>query len=80
MAKPSCTMFSLCSLIEKVVQLKIESCINAQQGVIHQLLDFVLSAVDAYSYSLPSVCGLHQLQQTRNVVLLYLHLRIHCPH
>ena len=62
--KPSYAMFSLCSSIEKVVQLNIESCVNAQHGVVHQLFDLVLSAVDVYSYSLPSVCGSHQLQQT----------------
>jgi len=67
----------MCSAIEKVVQLNIESCVNAQHGVVRQLFDLVLSAVDVYSYSLPSVCGSHQLQQTRNVVLLYLRLRIH---
>ena len=77
--KPSYAMFSLCSSIEKVVQLNIESCVNAQHGVVglRQLFDLALSAVDVYSYSLPSVCGSHQLQQTRNVVMLYLRLRIH---
>jgi len=75
--KPSYAMFCLCSSVEKAVRLNIESCVNAQHGVVKQLFDVVLTTVDVYSYSLPSVCALHQLQQIRHVVLLYLRLRIH---
>ena len=35
----------MCSAIEKVVQLNIESCVNAQHGVVRQLFDLVLNCL-----------------------------------
>lgn len=74
--KPSFSLYSLCSSVEKIVQMNIEAVVSGRYSVAAKLLDIVLQAVDLQTFELESVCSAHQKQQLIYVTNLYLRLRI----
>ena len=75
--KPTLTLYSLCSAVEKVVQMNIESVVSGRYNVVARLMEVVTQAIDIHSYHVDSVCSSHQECYVTYAIKLYLRLRIH---
>ena len=75
--KPTFSMFALCSAIEQVVQLNMETVVTGKTGVMCKLQKMVFSALDVATYPLETVCAEHQSQRMNEAVRLFLRVRIH---
>ena len=71
------SLYRLCSDIEKVVQMNMESMVNGRRDIACRLMEVVSQAINVYSYPMESVCSLHQQCYLTYAIKLYLRLHIH---
>ena len=69
-------MYSLCSNVEKVVQMNIEK-LSSGRNIMQNLKDCVCAVLDLRTFKIGSVCDEHLQQQSEYMLSLLLRVRIH---
>ena len=73
---PSQELYSLCTNIEKVVQMNLEK-LSSGRNIMQNLKDCISLTIDLSSYRIESVCDDHHQQQFEYLLNLLLRVRIH---
>lgn len=75
--RPPFSEYRLCSAIEKLLQMNMETAVNGQIGIMSRLTQLIGNTVSIDNYHMETACSSHQEHHARQVIRLYLRIRIH---